>query len=76
VDACAVVGYPNERYGERVAAFVQAASSVTVDELVAHCRANLAAYKVPDRWIFVDDFPRNAIGKIRKTELRSMLPLA
>lgn len=74
VDACAVVGYPDEHYGERVAAFVQTASPVTTDELIAHCRANLAAYKVPDRWIFVDDFPRNAMGKIRKPELRPLLP--
>ena len=73
VEACAVVGYPDEHYGERVAAFVQAASPVTDDALAAHCRANLAAYKVPDRWIRVEEFPRNAMGKIRKPELRARL---
>ena len=76
VDACAVVGYPDEHYGERVAAFVQLASPMTADELVGFCRTNLAAYKVPDRWIFVDDFPRNAMGKIRKPELRAQLACA
>jgi acyl-CoA synthetase (AMP-forming)/AMP-acid ligase II len=73
VEACAVLGYPDEHYGERVAAFVQLASPVPAEELTAHCRESLAAYKVPDRWIVVDDFPRNAMGKIRKPELRRRL---
>jgi acyl-CoA synthetase (AMP-forming)/AMP-acid ligase II len=73
VDACAVVGYPDEHYGERVAAFVQLKAPMTTEELVAHCGTNLAAYKVPDRWIFVDDLPRNAMGKIPKPELRAQL---
>jgi acyl-coenzyme A synthetase/AMP-(fatty) acid ligase len=52
---------------------VQLASPVPAEELTAHCRESLAAYKVPDRWIVVDDFPRNAMGKIRKPELRRRL---
>ncbi len=75
VAACAVVGYPDEHYGERVAAFVQPSPDVrcTDNDLAAHCATQLARYKVPDRWVFVDDFPRNAMGKIKKPELRSQL---
>jgi acyl-CoA synthetase (AMP-forming)/AMP-acid ligase II len=70
VVACAVVGYPDERLGERVAAFVQCSVPVTADELTAICVQQLARYKVPDRWVFVDEFPRTAMGKIRKNALR------
>jgi acyl-CoA synthetase (AMP-forming)/AMP-acid ligase II len=72
VAACAVVGVPDEHYGERVVAFVQRVpgSSVTAEELDARCAAQLARYKVPEQWEFVDDFPRTPMGKIRKAELR------
>lgn len=75
VAACAVVGRPDERLGERVVAFVEpvAGTTLTVDDLVAHSRAQLAAYKVPGEWHFVDTMPRNAMNKILKTELRSRL---
>lgn len=71
VEACAVVGAPDERLGERVAAFVQLApgAHASEDELVAHCRARLAKYKVPERILFVDAMPRNAMGKIVRREL-------
>jgi len=45
-------------------------ASVTEDELREHSLANLAKYKVPERWLFVDGFPRNAMGKIQKPELK------
>ena len=71
VIACAVVGIPDERLGERVGAVVQLepGAAITGDELTAHCAANLARYKVPERWVFVDEMPRNAMGKIRRPEL-------
>jgi len=71
VAACAVVGVPDERLGERVMAAVQLApgSTVSAEELSAHCLANLAPYKVPERFVFVDGFPRNSMGKIRRREL-------
>jgi len=70
---CAVVGRYDERLGERVTAHVEllAGSSVTADELEARCRAELAHYKVPDQWIFVDALPRNTAGKVLKAELRA-----
>jgi O-succinylbenzoic acid--CoA ligase len=71
VEACAVVGLPDERLGERVVAAVQLApgSSVTARELTDHCLANLAKYKVPERWVFVESFPRNSMNKIVRREL-------
>ncbi|MCZ7525409.1 MAG: AMP-binding protein [Acidimicrobiia bacterium] len=75
VAACAVVGRPDERLGERVVAFVQLAPGVTAsaEELATHCAANLARYKVPEELVFVDELPRNAMGKVRKTVLRDRL---
>lgn len=74
VEACAVVGLPDERLGERVAVAVQLREGATVgeDELRAHCLANLAKYKVPERWLFVDDFSRNSMGKIQRRDLPSL----
>jgi len=78
VRACAAVGRPDGRLGERVVAFVEVApgAEVAAADLDAMCRAELAGYKVPDEWIFVDRLPRNAMGKVLKTELRSTLEVA
>jgi long-chain acyl-CoA synthetase len=72
VVASAVFGVPDERLGERVMAVVEAAA---IDEgaLRAHCEANLARYKVPERFVRVDQLPRNAMGKIVRTELAGLL---
>lgn len=66
VAACAVVGVPDERLGERVGAAVESRPGVGVDldEIAAHCRANLAVYKVPERWVVVERLPRNQMGKV------------
>jgi len=71
VAACAVVGIPDERLGERVVAAVVVADGavVTDDELRAHCRDSLARYKVPEVFRFVDDLPRNAMGKVVKRDV-------
>lgn len=73
VAECAVVGYPDERLGERVGAFVRTSSPVTPEELTAHCAAELARYKVPDRYELVDELPRTPMGKILKRDLRDRL---
>jgi len=74
IEACAVVGVPDERLGERVVAAVQLrpGATITEEELRAHCLANLAKYKVPERWLFVDEFPRNSMGKIQRRELPAL----
>ncbi len=72
VAACAVIGVPDERLGERVVAFVELMedSAVGEQDLVDLCGQHLARYKVPESVTFVDGFARTPMGKIRKTELR------
>jgi acyl-CoA synthetase (AMP-forming)/AMP-acid ligase II len=62
VDA-AVVGTPDERWGESVTAVV-AAPSLDDEALVRHCRGRLATYKVPRRVVFVEEVRRSAAGKV------------
>ncbi|MFI7706790.1 long-chain-fatty-acid--CoA ligase [Nonomuraea sp. NPDC049480] len=69
----AVVGVPDERWGETPLAVVvpfPASESPTAEEIDQWCRSRLAAYKVPRRLAVVADLPRNASGKVRKNELR------
>jgi acyl-CoA synthetase (AMP-forming)/AMP-acid ligase II len=66
----AVVGVPDERWGESVCAVVVAGGPVSADELVAFCRERLAAFEVPKRIDFVDSLPRGATGKVLKRRLR------
>jgi fatty-acyl-CoA synthase len=71
----AVVGVPDPRWGEEIAAFVRPApeTSPTADELFAFVRRHLAPYKAPKRWIFCDSFPTTPSGKVQKNVLRSRL---
>jgi acyl-CoA synthetase (AMP-forming)/AMP-acid ligase II len=68
----AVVGVPDERLGEVGKAFVvlRPGTSTTEADLIAWSRANMANYKVPRSFALVADLPRNASGKVLKTELR------
>jgi acyl-CoA synthetase (AMP-forming)/AMP-acid ligase II len=74
VAASAVLGLADERLGERVVAAVEleADAAVTEDELREHCLASLARYKVPERFVFVDGFDRNSMGKIVRRDLQSL----
>ncbi len=75
VSEAAVIGVPDERWGEVGTAVVVRApgSAVTADEIVAHCAAHLARFKVPRSVRFVEGLPHNATGKILKRELRAEL---
>jgi acyl-CoA synthetase (AMP-forming)/AMP-acid ligase II len=68
----AVIGVPDDRWGEAVHAVVVVAPDAAVreQELRDHCRERLAGFKVPKGITFVDALPRNASGKVRKVELR------
>jgi fatty-acyl-CoA synthase len=68
----AVVGVPDERWGEQVAAFIRPATDAapTAAELEAFCRRRLAPFKVPRFWLVVDAFPMTASGKVQKFALR------
>ncbi len=67
----AVIGLPDERWGERVCAVVVAREAVEADVLIAHCRSQLAGFKTPKTIEFVDELPRNASGKVLKHRLRT-----
>jgi fatty-acyl-CoA synthase len=71
----AVVGEPDPRWGEVVAAFIRPAPGRAPSEAGLHqyCRAHLAAYKCPVRWVFVDALPLTPSGKIQKFKLRERL---
>ncbi|WP_100523887.1 acyl-CoA synthetase [Mycobacteroides abscessus] len=72
VAACAVIGIPDEQWGERVHAVVvkQAQSECCDGDLQEHCREHIANYKVPRSFEFVDELPLSAAGKILKRVLR------
>jgi acyl-CoA synthetase (AMP-forming)/AMP-acid ligase II len=69
----AVVGRPDERWGEVPIAYVvlRPDASATADDLVEHCRGELARFKVPKDIVFIDALPRNPSGKVLKRDLRA-----
>jgi fatty-acyl-CoA synthase len=69
----AVLGLPDDHYGEIVAAFVRRRPGATVEgaALAGALRERLTGHKVPTTWVFVDDFPRTPSGKVRKHELQA-----
>jgi len=71
VEGAAVVGVPSERWGEEVVAFVVPTEGDGVDEqdLSAHAREHISAYKCPKRFFAVRNLPRNEVGKVLKEEL-------
>lgn len=75
--ACAVVARPDERWGETPVAFVEIkpGAAVTAADLVAHCRALLAGYKLP-REIRFEAIPKTSTGKIQKFQLRERAKVA
>jgi len=70
----AVVGRADERWGEVPVAFVVVSSGATTtpDELIEHCRQQLARFKIPKDVTLIDALPRNPSGKVLKRELREM----
>jgi acyl-CoA synthetase (AMP-forming)/AMP-acid ligase II len=72
----AVIGVPNDEYGEEVKAVVElrpeagAGNDELAEELLAFCRANLAHYKCPKSVDFVEELPRTPTGKVRKRDIR------
>jgi acyl-CoA synthetase (AMP-forming)/AMP-acid ligase II len=74
ISEAAVVGVPDEQWGERLRAFVVARPGATLDstQIEQHCRKVLAGYKVPREFRIVDALPRGASGKVLKNELRKL----
>jgi long-chain acyl-CoA synthetase len=72
IHEAAVVGVPDEQWGEAVFAVIVPApgQTLTPDEVIAHCRKYIGGYKIPRRMAFVPELPKSAMGKILKNELR------
>ncbi len=75
VAECACVGAPDEKSGEMVCLFVTTTPGAALAEtdVVAHCRRELAAYKVPRRVRFLDALPKSSVGKILRKDLRALV---
>ena len=69
---CALIGVEDARFGEAVAAAIvlNPGASLTDEELISYCRANLPSYKKPRYVAYVDELPHNVTGKIQKSVLR------
>ncbi|GAB3100388.1 long-chain-fatty-acid--CoA ligase [Aestuariicella hydrocarbonica] len=69
----AVIGIPDEKYGEALVAVcvIKPSESFEAAQLIDYCRERIAGYKIPRKYHFVDALPRNAAGKILKRNLRN-----
>jgi fatty-acyl-CoA synthase len=67
-----VIGVPDTKYGEELMAWIKlkAGETTTAEELQAFCRGQIATYKIPRYWKFVDAFPMTVTGKIQKYLMR------
>ena len=74
VEDAQVIGVPSQRYGEEVMAWVKPKAGANLDgeELTDFCRGNIATYKIPKYWKFVDAFPMTVTGKIQKFRMREV----
>ena len=70
----AVVGIPNDFWGEVPTAYIvkDIQTSLTEEEIIQHCKEKLANYKIPEV-VFMDELPKNALGKVLKRELREVV---
>ena len=66
----AAIGVPHESSGETVKIFVVKKGEISKDEIIAHCREHLTAYKIPRIIEFRDELPKSNVGKILRRELR------
>ena len=73
LEACAV-GIPHEYRGETVKAFIvtKEGETLTEEEVSRYCKENLAAYKVPKIFEFVDELPKSTVGKVLRRKLKEM----
>jgi long-chain acyl-CoA synthetase len=72
VNEAAVIGVPDEKYGESLLAVIVPAPGIklTSEEIIAHCRGLIGGYKIPRQIRFVEALPKSALGKVLKADLR------
>ena len=73
VAECSVVGRPHAEWGEEVVAFVVLRQTISSEELDRLCLDNIARFKRPREYRFVEALPKNNYGKVLKTELRKLV---
>ena len=66
----AVIGEPDDKSGEKVCAYITVANALSAEQVVAHCRDHLTAYKIPKKVVVLDELPKSTVGKILRRELR------
>jgi len=73
LEAC-TIGVPHEYRGETVKAFIvkKEEEELTEEDVITYCKENLAAYKVPKIFEFIDELPKSAVGKILRRKLKDM----
>jgi len=74
VAVAAVIGIPDDRWGEVGCAYItlRPGHSLSMGNVLDHCRSRLAKFKVPTRVIFIDEIPRTSSGKVQKSALRGV----
>lgn len=74
VAECACIGVPDDRTGEALRVYLVKApfADLSAEDIIAHCRKDLAGYKVPRQIVFMDELPKSNVGKILRRELRTL----
>lgn len=74
IKECAVVGVPDEKFGEALFAVIVTADGkkLTETDVINHCRERIGGYKIPRKMDFIAEMPKSAMGKILKNELRNI----
>ena len=72
IDEAAIIGVPDVEWGERVRAMVviKPGLALTAEEVIDHCRPKMAGFKRPEDVVFMEELPRNPMGKVLKRVLR------
>lgn len=72
INDCAVVGIPNDEWGELIVAGLICSQKIDFSQLDQWLRKRIASYKIPRQYIILDELPRNAMGKVVKTEVKKL----